>query len=100
MPGWQASLPKAHVLSEPVANTLSCSIENQSLAIQLPREMQDPNLTIVAVDHASPWPFLPAHVVRLAPGQPVMLIATNGLAWHRIVGQDYFSQHPEVAARE
>jgi len=33
-------------------------------------------------------------------GQPLTLIASNGLAWHRIVGQDYYSQHQEVVARK
>ena len=97
---WQAPLPKAHVLSEPVGNALDCSLENQTLTIKLPKEKQDPNLTVVAVDHTSPQPFLPADVVRLTPGQPVTLIATNGLARNRIVGQDYYSQHQEVVARE
>ena len=39
-------------------------------------------------------------MVRLTPDQSVTLIATNGLPWHRIVGQDYYSQHQEVVARE
>ena len=74
--------------------------DNEILTIRLPKEKEDPNLTVVAVDPTSRQPFLPADVVRLTPDQPVTLIATNGLPWHRIVGQDYYSQHQEIVARE
>lgn len=100
IPGWQAPLPKAHVLSEAADHALECSLEGQTLAIKLPKETEDPDLTVVAVDHNSPQPFLPAAVVRLTPGQSLTLIATNGLPWQRLVGQDYYSQHPEIVARE
>ena len=100
VPGWQAPLPKAHVLSEPAGNALACSLDSQTLTIKLPKEKEDPNLTVLAVDYKSSQPFLPADLVQLTSGQSFTLIATNGLPWQRLVGQDYYSQHPEIVARE
>src|SRR5208283_3416 len=96
VPGWQAPLPKAHVLSETAENVLDCFLENQTLTIKLPKEKEDPDLTVLAVDYKSPQPFLPADLVRLTPGQSLKLLATTGLPWQRLVGQDYYSQHPEL----
>jgi len=100
VPGWQAPLPKARVLSATAEKVLDCLLENQTLTIKLPKAQEDPNLTVLAVDYKSPQPFLPAGVVRLTPGQALTLLATNGLPWQRLVGQDYYSQHPELVARE
>jgi alpha-L-fucosidase len=100
VPGWTAQTPRAHLLAEPAGQGLECALENQTLTIRLSKAQEDPNLTVLAVDHAGPRPFLPADIVRLTPGQRVTLLATNGLPWHRIVGEDYYSQHQEVVARE
>jgi alpha-L-fucosidase len=99
IPNWQAALPRACSLGEFSAG-LECAQAGSELTIKLPAEKVDPNLTVVAVDYAGPKPFLPTNVRRLAPGETVSLGVTNSLPWHRIAGQDYYSQHQYVIARQ
>jgi len=78
VPGWQAPLPKRMCFRNQ-RNALACSLDSQTLTIKLPKEKEDPNLTVLAVDYKSSQPFLPADLVQLTSGQSFTLIATNGL---------------------
>jgi len=99
IPNWQAALPRACALGEFSAG-LECAQVGSELTIKLPPDKVDPNLTVVAVDYAGPRPFLPTNLRRLGAGERVSLGVTNSLPWHRIAGQDYYSQSKYVMARQ
>jgi alpha-L-fucosidase len=101
VPNWIDTIPGVHVLSASVANALPCEIKNSALCIRLDKSQLDSNLTIVAVDYKSiAKPYLPSKLVALKKGQGTVLPVTGGLAWHRIYGNDYWSQRNMVVGRE
>ena len=99
VPGWIAQLPKAHVLTAGKPEPLLCKIDEGILTIKLPADLLDPNLTIVAVDFAGKQPCIPSDAV-IVNEAPVTLASSSALAWHRMSGNDYYSLHSFVTARE
>ena len=100
VPGWQAATPKAHVLTDSGDNELACSIADGVLSIKLPQEKVDPNLAVVALDCDSSRAFAPAGLVKLSEHEPTRLLPAKSLAWHRLVGGDYYSLHKVVVGRQ
>ncbi len=100
IPGWQAATPKAHVLTDSGDNELACSIADGVLAIKLPWKKVDPDLTVVAIDCDSGSAFTPAGLVKFSEHEPTRLLPAKSLAWHRLVGGDYYSLHKVVVGRQ
>ena len=98
--GWLAPLPKARVLGAADSAGLVCAVDQGSLTIRLPSDQLDPNLTVVAVDHAGQQPYLPKNTVAVGGTQAVELPVASSLAWHRMLGADYYSQRKFVSGRE
>ncbi len=96
IPGWVTSCPTARVAS----TTLDCAVSDGSVVITLPGHAVDPNLTVVTVAHDGDHPFIPEKAIRLSSGHSASLPAAANLAWHRIVGNDYYSLRKYVATRE
>jgi len=92
--------PKAHVLTDSADKELACSIADGVLSIKLPQDKVDPNLTVVAIDCDSSRAFTPAGLVKLSEYEPTRLLPAKSLAWHRLVGGDYYSLHKVVVSRQ
>jgi alpha-L-fucosidase len=99
IPNWQAAHAKARALGE-FSVLLDSARQGSDLTIKLPAELVDPNLTVVSVDYAGSTPFLPTSLHKLAAGETLSLAVTNGLPWYCSTGQDYYSQHKYVVARQ
>ncbi len=101
IPGWRAAVPVAALLSPQAAQPLACSCSTGGvLEIRLPTDGLDVNLPIVAVDCPDPHPYLPWNAVIPGDRGVTALPASHSLAWHRMLGQDYYSQKKFVTGRE
>ena len=101
IPGWVGKMPAAHVLSGALPEKLPCEIKNGELNIKLNKDQLNANQTIVAVDYKnSGRPFLPSKLITLSKTQATVIPVSDGLGWHRIYGNDYYSQRNMVIGRE
>jgi alpha-L-fucosidase len=101
IPGWVGSKPESHVLSEGISEHLPCELKNGELKIKLNKSQLNVNQTIVAIDYEGRGkPFLPSKLISLSKTQAVNLPVSDGLGWHRIYGNDYYSQQNMVIGRE
>ena len=99
VPGWLAPLPKVRVLGG-ARSSLSCSMEQGALAMAVSPEQLDPYLTVIAVDYEGDQPYLPGNAVTIDSAERTELPGASSLAWHRMVGNDYYSLRKFVSGRE
>jgi alpha-L-fucosidase len=100
IPGWRAPSPVAALLSAPSSRPLACACKGGVLEITLPAEGMDPDLPVVAVDYPGDQPYLPQDAIVLRDSGRAVLAADASLAWHRMLGQDYYSQKKFITGRE
>jgi alpha-L-fucosidase len=101
VPNWISEIPDAHVLSASLSEPLLCELKNGMLGVKINKAQLDSNFTIVALDYKGMTkPFLPSKLVTLQKGQKTSYLISEGLAWHRIFGNDYWSQRNMVIGRE
>ena len=99
VPGWLAPPTAVQLLAQP-AIPLSYACTDGVLEITLPTGGQDPNLPVVAVDYTGEQPYRPQDAL-IVHGDKVLALATEtSLSWHRMQGQDYYSQRKFVVGRE
>jgi len=99
VPGWLTTLPEVKVLDGKGA-PLSCTLQQGTLAMTLPQEKLDHNLTVVEVNYNGDQPYLPRNVISVDRAKPTELPLPSSLAWHRMVGQDYYSLRKFLTGRE
>ena len=100
IPGWLAPSPAAGLLSPGAALPLACTCNRRVLEIKLPTDGLDADLPVVAVDYPGRQPCLPPDALVLRSSGPVALAASSALAWHRMLGHDYYSQKKFITGRE
>ena len=98
IPHWLDASAKVSLMTDK-QRPLKSTIVEKRLEITLPQNGMDENLPVIQIEFTKDQPYLPQKTITISDKNQV-LKRENSLPWHRMEGQDYYSQKKYLVARE